>query len=332
MIYDLRPFIEWIVADYESSLRVDSTAGAYGRRPGDTKVELYGVADMACVLHTIGRLHPTPEKRAEWGAVFDSFQDPLSGAYAENGKPTHVREHCTAFALGAMELLGLSPHNRLNFVDSLRSTDALRVELAGLDWTEHVYLDSHRGAGLGSIFALQPSLRSATWFAAYFGFLDAKIDPANGMLGDGKPKKGDTDQIGGTFHYLFLYEHFNRRLAHPEARIDAIVGLQEDAGTWDEHNPLWLTLDAVYLLTRSARHTTRRRGKVEAAVRLATDWMAGEVLDADARDQHFVEAQLGAHNLTAAVSALAEVQQFLGIDQLQTDLPLHLVLDRRPFI
>ena len=42
--------------------------------------------------------------------------------------------------------------------------------------------------------------------------------------------------------------------------------------------------------------------------------------------------RLAVHSVTAAISIAAEAQQFLGADQVITDWPLKLVLDRRPFI
>jgi len=41
---------------------------------------------------------------------------------------------------------------------------------------------------------------------------------------------------------------------------------------------------------------------------------------------------LAVHEVTAAVSVLAEAQQHLGAGEVRTDRPLHLVLDRHPFI
>jgi hypothetical protein len=42
--------------------------------------------------------------------------------------------------------------------------------------------------------------------------------------------------------------------------------------------------------------------------------------------------QMPTHSVMAAVSFLAEAQIFLGSDQVITERPLRLVLDRRPFI
>jgi hypothetical protein len=327
---DLRSFVSWIHQEYEPSVRVEERAGAYASTPGGP-VALYGVADMACVLHTIRRLRVTPTQRAEWAAVFDEFQDPLTGHYVERGRASHVELHVTAYTLAAMELLDLESTRPLRFADTLRTPRAATAFVETLDWASWVYLESHQGAGLGAIFALAPSLRMPSWFDAYFAALDERVDPANGMHGVDKPPEGDLDQIGGTFHYAFLYEYANRRLAHAEARIDAVLGLQRDDGLWDPENPWWLTLDGVYLLTRGVRHTGHRRADVESAVRRSVAAVAEVALDPDERVAVFGEP-MGTHALVAVVSLLAEAQQFLGVDEVATDQPLRLVLDRRPFV
>jgi hypothetical protein len=42
--------------------------------------------------------------------------------------------------------------------------------------------------------------------------------------------------------------------------------------------------------------------------------------------------KLPVHSVTAAISIAAEAQKFLGAQEVITDRPLRLVLDRRPFI
>ena len=329
--WDLRPFVAWIVDEYEPSLRAGSAAGAYASQPGGDHPELYGVADTACVLHTLDRLRPSEEERRQWAAAFAEFQDRASGHYVERGPATHVELHATAFAVAAMELLDLEPEHPLWFADDYRLPSAVTDFVHGLDWHEWVYLESHRGAGLGAIAANLPGFGSPAWFESYFFALEAHLDAANGMFGDDKPPAGDLDQIGGTFHYAFLYEWAHRRLPHRSARIDAVLALQRDDGTWDPGNPLWLTLDGVYLLTHDVGHTGHRRAEVEAAVARSVAFTADLVLDEHRRAETFARP-MGTHALVAAVSLFADAQRFLGAERIVTDRPLQLVLDRRPFI
>lgn len=326
---DVRPFVEWVDGEYEASVRVSSSSGHYTRRPGERAIDLYGVADMACVLATIDRLHPTDAEREEWADAFASFQDD-EGFFVE-ALPTHDRLHSTAYAVAAMELLFLRPRKPLTFARQQASPEAVTQFLDSLNWQTDVYMESHKGAGLGSIFALDPSLNSRELFDAYFAVLDRRFDPANGMLGDCKPPLGDIDQIGGTFHYHFLYEWHHRRPPFPEARVDAVLGLQQDNGFWTDASVLWVTLDALYLMTRTVERTGYRYDDVRDATRRALTALEAQVLQGDHRSEHF-GWYLGVHSLTAALSILAEGQRFLGAEEVVSDRPLRLVLDRRPFV
>lgn len=329
--WDLRPFVAWIVGEYEPSVRVDARAGAYASRPGGDQPELYGIADLACVLHTLGRLHPTDAQRREWADAFAAFQDAGTGNYVERGPASHVELHATAYAIAAMQLLDLEPRYPLAFLDPHRPPASVAGFVDGLDWRSWVYLESHRGAGLGSVMAIAGAVDPSPWFDAYFRALESHLDPVNGMFGDDKPPEGDLDQIGGTFHYAFLYEWAHRRLPYASARIDSVLALQRDGGLWDEANPLWLTLDGAYLLTRGMRHSAYRRVEVEAAVAGAVETAASVALDPAARAEVF-GGPMGTHALVAVLSLLAEAQDFLGAEVVVTGRPLGLVLDRRPFV
>jgi hypothetical protein len=330
MSYDLRPFIRWIVDEFEPSVRLGGPAGSYARQVGQKEPELYGVADMACILYTLGRLRPGGEQRRQWADSFAQFQDPRTGYIVERS-PTHDKLHNTAFALAAMDLLDIPPRHALAFARQYADPEALRVFLRSLNWTDRVYPESHKGAGLASIFALSPGLCAADWFSTYFLLCDSLFDPANGMMGRDKPPGGDSDQIGGTFHYHFIYEHFHRRMPYPQARIDAILALQQPDGYWHPANHLWLTLDAIYMLTRTLRYAHHRPADVERVVRRVLDVLMADVLSGDGPHRHF-GGKMGVHSLTAVVSLLAEAQQFLGAHEVVSDWPLRLVLDRRPFI
>lgn len=55
-------------------MRVGGRVGHYARQPGVDAIDLYGVADMACVLHTIGRLRPQGEERAGCADAFGALR------------------------------------------------------------------------------------------------------------------------------------------------------------------------------------------------------------------------------------------------------------------
>ena len=199
-----------------------------------------------------------------------------------------------------------------------------------LDWRHGVYGDSHKGAGLGSIFVLE-RLGSEQWFDDYFATCDSMFDRNNGLMGLDKPPTGDDDQIGGTFHYSFLYEHFHRPMPYPERRIDTVIGLQQHDGYWDTGNPLWLSFDAVYLMTRTLRYCHYRLDDVRQAVRRVMSALMRDAFGPEGRTRTF-SGRLGSHLVTAAISLSAEAQSFLGSREVITSWPLRFVLDRRPFI
>ena len=326
-VFDLREFVQWIVNEFEPSVRLPGGAGQYARSPGETVTELYGVADMACILYTLGALRPTEPERGEWAAAFQAFQNPDSGWFLEKSH-THVPLHNTAFALAAMQLLDLTPRHPLKMGEEYSDP---RAFLDTLNWRTAVYADSHKGAGIAAIFALVPALGTPKWFDEYFAACENLFDPHNGLMGKDKPRDGDAEQIGGTFHYSFLYQHFNRHMPYPRQRIDTVIRLQRTDGYWMEKNHLWMTLDAVYLMTRTLRYCPHRFDDVRAVVRRVMDILLRDVFSAEGRKTTFT-GKLAVHSLTAVISIAAEAQQFLGAQEIITERPLRLVLDRRPFI
>ena len=160
-VCDLRDFIRWILAELEPSIRLPGGAGHYARSPGQATTELYGVADMACILYTLGELRPNEKERNEWLAAFQDFQNPATGWLREKD-PTHDPLHNTAFALAAMQLLDLRPRHPVRMDAKYTAISAF---LETLDWCKNVYGESHKGAGVGAIYALIPELGTPAWFA-----------------------------------------------------------------------------------------------------------------------------------------------------------------------
>jgi hypothetical protein len=160
-----------------------------------------------------------------------------------------------------------------------------------------------------------------------------KLDPVNGMVGVGKPRGGDGDQIGGTLHFDFFWQSLERRLPYATERALAILGLQQPSGLWDESNPWWLTFDACYMLGRTTPDVSDDLAeRARDAVARALAVLAKRAGDDAARGEDFVEPWIGAHMLTGALSFFAYAQQLLGRDSVVTAAPLKLVLDRRPYI
>ena len=324
---DLREFIKWIEQDFEPKLRRETQDGRYARHPEDNEAELYGACDMASVLYSIDRLDLDASTRQAWSTAINRFQTEPHGWFRETS-PTHSTIHNTAFALSTLELLGAKPRSPVTLDTEYTNAAAY---LHKLDWKKGVYPDSHFGAGIGSICYFVEELRTPVWFEDYFATCDALIDSRNGLMGIDKPTSGDTDQIGGSFHYAFIYAHFNRHLPFPEARIDTILSLQDSHGFWDENNQLWLTLDALYLLTRATRQTPHRFQDIKASARKVATHLNSTVFSPKGQAAAF-NGMLPTHSLCAAITAAAELQNFLGSHEIITEHPLRNIIDRRPFI
>lgn len=323
---DLRPFVAWITDGLVPSTRC-GPIGHHARRVGGTVADVYGVADVACILWSIG---DDVGRRDRWLDAFTALQDPTTGAFVER-EPSHLVIHATAFSVAAMELLDLEPAHPLRVLERWHDVGSIEPWLAGLDWERYAYLFSHEGAGVASLAAIRPRDFADGWLDGFFRALDGYLDPATGMHGRNKPAAGDLDQIGATFHYAFVHEHCDVELRGARERIDAILGLQRPDGLWDPDNPWWLTLDAVYLLSRGSRQVPERRDRVDVALRSAAGWLADHVADAETCRRSFGD-DMGVHAVTAAVSAFAVLQAHFGPDEVVTDEPLRLVLDRRPFV
>ncbi len=120
-------------------------------------------------------------------------------------------------------------------------------------------------------------------------------------------------------------------MPYPEQRIDTVLRLQQTDGYWMADNHLWMTLDAIYLMTRTLRYCPHRFDDVRGAVRRIMGILMHDLYSPAGR-KTALSPNLPVHSVTAAISIAAEAQQFLGAGEVITERPLKLVLDRRPFI
>lgn len=334
--WDLRPFAAWVLDEYLPSLKCGSGPADYARRPGVPEPELYGVADAACILYTFGSLDTSAP---EWLELLSSFQDTASGFFvAQAGALTTA--HNTGFAVGAMNLFhselrnGELPKAPLQFGATVAAPPEAERFCGMLDWRSNCYEAGEILIGHASAFFNVEGVVPESWFSWLVAFVEGtKLESANGMVGIGKPPGGDGDQIGGTLHFDFFWQALGRRLPYATERAEAILGLQQPSGLWDENNPWWLTFDACYMLGRTIPDVCDDLvERVRDAVARAVAVLAPRALDGAERSGDFVEPWIGAHMLTGAVSFFAYAQQVLGPERIVTDRPLELVLDRRPYI
>ncbi|MCK2218500.1 hypothetical protein MF672_032590 [Actinomadura sp. ATCC 31491] len=335
--WDLRPFTTWIAEEFLPAAKAGPGVADYGQSPGAGRPALYGTADAACILYTLDRLDTGPAR--VWLQALARYQDHRSGYFVDD-TPILPTAHNTGFAVAAMQLFephlhdGVTPLGRLSFAEPMRDTAWTGRFFDTLDWRSRCYEAGEIVTGLASALFNVGGVVEPQWFDWLVGYVESsKWDAATGLAGVGKPAHGDLDQIGGTFHFDFLWAALGRALPHAEARARTLLGLQRSDGLWDEHNPWWLTFDSVYMLGRTLPHLPAdQAGRVRDAIAGAVTALAGRALDSGRRKQDFTDHWQGVHMLTGALSAFAYAQQVFGTETLRTDRPLRLVLDRRPYI
>lgn len=338
MAYDLSELVAWVLKELEPAVRVGRTAGQYASHVGGKEAALYGNADMACILYTLDALHPSPKQRAEWMRGLQSFQDPGSGYFIAK-TALLGKIHNTAFCVAAMKLFDERPSvptrllHPLRFADLFASPEQMGAYVRALDWQNAVYPSGEDVIGLAATFFNVKGMVKPSWFRALMDYFDKSLfDPNNGMVGRGKPPQGDLDQIGGTFHFAFFWPLFDRQMPSPQARVDAILGLQRPGGLWTPSNPWWLTFDSVYMLADAASRSSYRRSDVRAAIEAAVGVCYERAMEPATREEAFCTPELGVHTLNGTLSLFAVAQRFLGREAILSPRPLRLVLDRRPYI
>jgi len=337
--WDLRPFEEWLFEEFVPSLRTGPDAGSYAARLGEDTTALYGSADVACILYTLGQLDCTPAVAQGWLATLGSFQESQSGFFVDD-RGGLTTAHNTGFAVAAMQLLqpdlrnGVLPVAPLTFAGKIADPAEAERFAATLDWHGNCYEAGEILVGHAATFFNVADTVPQQWFAWLVDYIEStKFDTANGMVGLDKPPAGDMDQIGGTLHFDFMWSALGRTLPFPEARASALLGLQRPDGLWSELNPWWLTFDSVYMLGRTiAELETGLADRVRDAVARALSAVVPRALDPAHRHADFVVPWMGAHTATGAISMFACAQRVLGADRVLTRRPLQLVLDRRPYI
>lgn len=341
MRYDLRPFLA-SVADIVASHRLagghyrrwNSPAPhpAAGRPPRDLGANEYGIADAANLLYTLGRFPQNPVERAEWVAALRGRQNAATGLFEE---ATHHPIHTTAHCIAALELFDAAPTHPIHALINHATPDGITQFLEQLDWRQNPWNHSHQGAGLYVSLVLTGALDPATQ-DRYFAWLWDQADPATGLWRrdciaplphpGGSPTR--FPHLAGTFHYLFNLEYARQPLRYPAALVDTCLALFNTDPFPLGQSIGFAEIDWVYCLNRGLRQSSHRFGEAQSALRA----MAGRLIPfLMALDPATHDGLNDLHALFGTVCCLAELQAALP-GEIQTDRPLKLVLDRRPFI
>lgn len=327
----IQPFIDTIRAIVDRAEIAPGTWRRYTRLHGEDRDQSpnpYGCADALNLLSTINAMPRDP-------AIRSAAVRTLHGMQGEDGmfrEATHHEIHCTAHCLAALYLLDVGSARPLRALAPYATPEAIGPFLNQLDWS-NPWNQSHQGAGIYAALHLAGESTPA-WEDAYFAWLWEHADPRTGWWRrDGVvPLAGYQHSIfphlAGSFHYLFNHQHARRPLRYPDVWIDTCLTI----GTTDPF-PLgdavgFAEIDWVYALTRAQRQTSHRFAEVQAALRHFAGRYVPFLLSLDPATHPRLN---DLHALFGATCCLAELQVALpGL--LRSDRPLHLVLDRRPFI
>lgn len=311
-------------------------AGAYARytRPNEEKgqtlaINPYGCADAANLLYTIGDFERDSQRRAESIAVMQKMQDHETGLFHES---THHPIHTTAHVLAALELYDAGPLYPVYALEEYREIEKMRAFLEGLDWEGEPWGQSHRGAGLYAALRLTGRV-DAAWQDAYFAWLRENCDARTGI---GRKREADCVELPrhlyGWFHYLFCHADAHRPFPYPEKLIDNCLDLyenhREQMGKGFGEMCSFREVDWVFSLNRALRQCPHRFDEGKAALRDFAKGFTAYLLRADEEADESLD---DLHTLFGAACALAELQQALP-GEMNSTVPLRLVLDRRPFI
>lgn len=304
--------------------------GHYSRFLEDDPVtNPYGCADAANILYTIGAFERDFTKRNQLVSALRSFQHEDGLFYEDTHHPYHTTAHCIA----ALELFDSLPLFPVKALDKYKNKAELYSFLENLDWINDPWNQSHQGAGLCSTFFLTGNA-TAEWQKWFFDWLETHTNKEYGIGYQGaiqtKAKK-ISHHLNGWFHYLFNVVFARKPIPYAQRAVDTCLQI------YQEKRELILTfgktvgfaeIDWIYVLHRASKQEGYRVDETKQAIRE----FAKNYIDYLSSLNHSTDKEWNdLHLLFGCVCALAELQLALP-GEIQTDYPLRIVLDRRPFI
>jgi len=311
--------------------------GSYARTPGGTLPNPYGCADAANILYSIGEFPRDIQEREESVRILRSMQDPKTGLFTEDTsdpiyRTMHVHHpfHTTAHCMAALELFDAAPAYPAYALEPYLQEDAFTEFMEGIDWRGGPWAESHKPAGLYVALNLGGSDTTA-FNKRYFQWMWDNADPDTGMwrIGCQDGTKSLWEHMAGSFHYLFNHEYAHMPLRYPDKMIDSCIhmyrneprkGFGQRAG--------FMEIDWIYCMTRAMQQTPHRFWEARACLE---DFAEKFVYNFEHADWENDKNLNDLHALFGSVCAFAELQRALR-GKLLSDVPMKLVLDRRPFI
>jgi hypothetical protein len=164
------------------------------------------------------------------------WQDQDTGWFSAGNEALHFKEHATAYATGALALLGSRPRFPFRWAERITRSPAATERWLNSIWWDYVWVGSHQGGGVAAALHMTGAAPEE-WFAWYLDWLDRECNPETGLWQRAfynrfttQPAKHD---MGGAAHFWWIYQHRGRPIPHPEKVIDSLLGLQLPSGLWD---------------------------------------------------------------------------------------------------
>jgi hypothetical protein len=302
--------------------------GEYARFTGDAIANPYGCADAANLLYVLDDFPRDEALRRGFVTALRSMQVPETGLFQEK---THHPFHVTAHCIAALELFDAAPLYDVKALTIYREKTALEDFLGSLEWESNPWSTSHQGAGLYAVYA-NMRLADAVWKKYYFDWLQSHCDPETGIGFAGAMRKNlvsEAEHLFGWFHYLFCFTHAHRAIPYPERLIDSCLRLYDERKLGSDflHEASFRQIDWVFALNRARRETPYRFQDIHDRL---LDFAARFVrnLENDSEDSSIFN---DLHTVFGMTCALAELELALP-EEIESEIPLRNVLDRRPFI
>jgi len=324
--YQLDGFYKHIISWVES-FKINDGDGNFSLIREKKKPSLYGICDIIFNLFIANKIDSylnshEIETKEGWIKEIQSYQNPKTGWFKDNyfnykfrSPLTGQWQHATAFAVSALKLLGASPKYRFQFVKKLDTRKKVEEWLRKVpEWGLFFWPGSHRGGGIGAIFATlgKDFYPHDDFFQWYFDWLDKKADPKVGFWRLGwnhKLKKRLTKhELGGAIHYYWIYEFMGRAIPYPKRVIDSTLKLQNDHGLWDDDVPYCIDLDAIFSLLRCQKIVKEyRKEDISQAIIKFLDYTIPCIYD----EEFLFDRYVSAHKLTGSLGAIAEIYKFM---------------------
>lgn len=323
--------IHWVVQTHKLA------PGSYARLPNGTLPNPYGCADAANILYSIGAFPQDTYEREAFVRILRQMQDPKSGLFIENTddpiyRNMHVHHpiHTTAHCMAALELFDAKPAYPAYDLEPYLQEEAFEAFMESINWRGNPWSESHKPAGLYVALNLGGSDTRA-FNQRYFQWMWDNADPDTGMwrVGCQDGTKPIWEHMAGSFHYLFNHEHAHMPLRHPDKMIDSCIRMyREELRLGFGEHAGYIEIDWVYCMTRAMQQTPHRFFESRECLEDFAEKFICHFENADwEKDPEIHDL----HMLFGTVCAFAELQRALR-GKLYSEIPLKLVLDRRPFI